>query len=77
MLRNPMFGRLVGIVGIVTGITMLVPPNVGPFGIVIALLSLIPTAWWLILLSRAFLRRLRVSRTDVPETVIRREGATR
>lgn len=50
------FGWLPGIVGIVTGITMLVPPNVGEVGVVIAMLSLIPTVVWLILLSRAFVR---------------------
>jgi hypothetical protein len=33
-------------------VTMLVPPNVGPVGLVIAMLSLIPTAVWLILLAR-------------------------
>ena len=41
-----------GIVGIITGVTMLVSPNLGPIGIVVAMLSLIPTVLWLILLSR-------------------------
>jgi hypothetical protein len=54
MVRHQVFGRLPGIVGIVTGIMMLVPANVGPVGVVVALLSLIPTIVWLILLARAF-----------------------
>jgi hypothetical protein len=37
---------------VVTALTMLVPPNVGPVGLVVAMLSLIPTAVWLILLAR-------------------------
>lgn len=56
MLRHRVFGRLPGIVGLITGATMLVPPNVGPVGVVIAMLSLIPTALWLILLSIALHR---------------------
>ena len=36
--------------------TMLVPPNVGPVGLVVAMLSLIPTAVWLILLARRLRR---------------------
>lgn len=61
LLRRRVFGRLPGIVGIVTGITMLIPPNVGEVGVVIAMLSLIPTVAWLILLSRAFFKLVRDS----------------
>ena len=61
MLRRHVFGRLPGIVGIITGITMLVPPNIGKVGVVIAMLSLIPTVVWLILLSRAFFKLARDS----------------
>jgi len=56
MVRFRVFGILPGIVGIITGITMLVPANVGEIGVIVAMLSLIPTALWLILLSRAFVR---------------------
>lgn len=52
MMRQRVFGRMPGIVGIITGVTVLVPPNLGPIGIVVAMLSLIPTVLWLILLSR-------------------------
>lgn len=70
MFRRRIFGRLPGIVGIITGITMLVPPNVGPAGVVVAMLSLVPTVVWLILLSRAFLRLARAggATTAVPES---------
>ncbi|TXN30950.1 DUF4386 family protein [Lacisediminihabitans profunda] len=61
MRRHRIFGRLPGIVGIITGITMLVPSNVGAVGLVIAMLSLIPTMLWLILLSRALFRLARDS----------------
>lgn len=56
MARHRIFGLLPGIVGIVTGVTMLVPANLGQVGLIVAMLSLVPTALWLILLSRAFLR---------------------
>ncbi|GAA1975826.1 hypothetical protein [Microbacterium pumilum] len=56
MVRHRVFGLLPGLVGIITGVTMLVPANLGQVGVVVAMLSLIPTALWLILLSRAFLR---------------------
>lgn len=55
MLRHGIFGRLPGAVGVVTGITMLVPPNTGQVGLILAMLSLIPTAVWLILVARALL----------------------
>ena len=60
MVRHHVFGLLPGIVGIITGVTMLVPANLGQIGVIVAMLSLIPTALWLILLSRAFFRTARV-----------------
>jgi hypothetical protein len=51
--RRRIFGPAVGIVGIITGVTMLVPANVGMIGLTLSLLSLIPTAVWLILIVRA------------------------
>jgi Domain of unknown function (DUF4386) len=50
--RYEILGRAVGVVGVVTAVTMLVPPNVGPVGLVLAMLSLIPTAAWLVLIAR-------------------------
>lgn len=54
--RYQILGRAAGIVGVVTGLTMLVPPNTGPVGLVISMLSLIPTALWLVLVARGMLR---------------------
>jgi hypothetical protein len=54
--RNAIVGKAVGVVGFITGVTMLVPPNVGPVGLVVAMLSLIPTAVWLVLLARRLRR---------------------
>lgn len=56
MLAHRVYGTWPGIVGLVTGATMLVPANVGPVGVTIAMASLIPTAVWLVLLARALLR---------------------
>ncbi len=61
MVRFRVFGLLPGIVGIITGITMLVPANLGELGVIVAMLSLIPTALWLILISRAFFRTARAT----------------
>jgi hypothetical protein len=61
MLRTQLFGRAAAVVGLVTGVTMLVPPNTGPVGLVVAMLSLIPTAVWLVLLARGLLRTARVA----------------
>lgn len=63
MLRQRVFGRLPGVVGIVTGLTMLLPANAGEIGLTMSLLSLIPTAVWLVLLAR---HMLRVSRRPGP-----------
>ncbi len=57
MLRTLLFGRAAAVVGLVTGATMLVPPNTGGVGLVVAMLSLIPTAVWLVLLARGLLRK--------------------
>lgn len=50
LLRHRVFGWWPGAVGIVTGVSMLVPANAGPVGLVVAMVSLLPTAIWLILL---------------------------
>ena len=56
--RYSILGKAIGVVGVITAVTMLVPPNVGPVGLVVAMLSLIPTAIWLILLARRLARVL-------------------
>lgn len=64
MVRHHVFGRLPGLVGVVTGLTMLVPANAGSVGLAIALVSLIPTTAWLILLSRQLVRVAREKPVD-------------
>ncbi|WP_188742761.1 DUF4386 family protein [Agromyces bauzanensis] len=63
MVRHHIFGRLPGLVGILTGLTMLVPANAGPVGLTIAMVSLLPTAVWLILLIPHLLRVARETPT--------------
>lgn len=50
MLRHHVVARTTGLVGLLTGVTMLVPANAGPLGLTIAMISLVPTAVWLLLL---------------------------
>ncbi|HEY3547101.1 MAG TPA: DUF4386 family protein [Propionicimonas sp.] len=61
MLRTLLFGRAAAVVGLVTGATMLVPPNTGGVGLVVSMLSLIPTAVWLVLLARGMLRKTQLT----------------
>jgi hypothetical protein len=63
MLRSGRFGRTTAVVGLVTGVTMLVPPNTGPVGLVVAMLSLVPTMVWLVLIAR---RLIAAARPPVP-----------
>ena len=56
LLRHKIFGTLPGRLGLVTGLTMLIPPNVGQAGLVLSMLSLLPTAAWLALLSAHLFR---------------------
>ena len=64
MIRHHIFGRLPGLVGVLTGLTMLVPANAGPVGLTIAMVSLLPTAAWLILLVPRLLRVARKTPTE-------------
>ena len=59
MLRNNVFSKLTAYIGIGTGIIMLVPPTIGTIGIIIALISLVPTIVWLILVARTLFKLYR------------------
>ena len=61
MVQRRIFGRLPGGVGLLTGLTMLVPANAGPVGLAMAMVSLVPTAAWLILLCPHLLRVARTT----------------
>lgn len=62
MLRHRVLGRWAGPVGLATGLTMLIPANLGTIGLTVSMLSLLPTAVWLVLLSRHLLRIARSGR---------------
>ena len=59
IVRYRTYGRFPGVVGLVTGVTMLVPANIATVGLVLAMVSLVPTALWLILLGSHLLRSAR------------------
>lgn len=52
MLRSSIFSKATAYLGIVMGILMLVPPTVGTIGLLLSLISLIPTLIWLIPIAR-------------------------
>jgi hypothetical protein len=62
MWRQRILLRATGLIGLITGLTMLVPANAGTIGLVLAMLSLIPTAVWLILLARGLNRTVSATR---------------
>jgi hypothetical protein len=56
MLRSHIFSRFTGYAGLVMSGLMLVPPTIGPVGLMLSLFSLVPMMIWLILLARRFLQ---------------------
>lgn len=54
MLQSNVFSKATAYVGIVMGVLMLVPPTVGTIGLLLSLISLIPTLIWLIPIARRF-----------------------
>ncbi len=64
MLRSYLFSKFTAYVGMVGGVLMLVPPTAGSIGLVLSLLSLIPTALWLILIARRLLQLAKEASYD-------------
>ena len=56
MLRSNIFSKVTAYVGILMGVLMLVPSTAGTIGLYLALISLVPTAIWLILITRRLFR---------------------
>jgi hypothetical protein len=54
MLQSNVFSKATAYVGIAMGVLMLVPPTVGIVGLLLSLISLIPTLIWLIPIARKF-----------------------
>ena len=52
MLRGNIFSKGTAYVGILMGVLMLVPPTVGTIGLLLSLISLVPTLIWMILIAR-------------------------
>jgi hypothetical protein len=70
MLRSDIFGRATAWVGIVLNALMLVPPTVGPIGLVLSFLSLVPLAIWYVLVARRLFQLGAVaSPTEAPDSV--------
>jgi hypothetical protein len=55
-LRVASLGKTFAVLGIITGALMLLPPTVGPVGLYVSMISLLPTMVWLILLATRLLR---------------------
>jgi hypothetical protein len=54
MASSRVFKKNISYIGYVTGCLMMLPPTIGMTGIIVSLLSLIPTIIWLILLGKNF-----------------------
>jgi hypothetical protein len=54
MVRSSIFSKVTAYMGILASLLMFVPPTAGSIGVFLSLISLIPTAIWLILIARKF-----------------------
>lgn len=61
MMRSAYFSRVTAYVGFAMGILMLVPATAGTVGLVVSLVSLVPSMIWLVLVARQFFQFARVS----------------
>lgn len=61
MFRSTYFTRATAYVGLAMGILMLVPATAGTVGLVLSLVSLVPTMIWLVLVARQLFRFAAVS----------------
>jgi Domain of unknown function (DUF4386) len=64
MLRSEVFSKATAYVGLVTSVMMSVPPTVGMVGLILALLSLLPLAIWLVLIARRLFQLSGVARLE-------------
>ena len=67
MLRGNIFSKGTAYVGILMGVLMLVPPTVGTIGLLLSLISLVPTLIWLILIARRLFQLGRQERKVPPQ----------
>ncbi len=59
MLGDELFENRIPTTGLIMGVLMFVPPTVGEMGVWIALVALIPTLLWMVLMSRWLFRMAR------------------
>ena len=59
MLRDPAFGRAIGVTGIVYATLNLVPATAGTLGLILSVVSLLPMLAWLVMLCRKLFRLAR------------------
>lgn len=52
MLRSTVFSKPIGYLGLLVGVVMLVPATAGTVGLILSLISLVPTLIWEILIAR-------------------------
>jgi hypothetical protein len=64
MVRSQIFGKVAAYVGILTSVLMFVPPTAGTIGLLLSVVSLVPTAIWLILIARRLLQLGRGARAS-------------
>ena len=67
MLRSNKFGKLAAYAGILGGAAGLVPPTVGPIGMLFSLASLLPMTLWLILIARGLFQLGRANSQESPQ----------
>lgn len=65
MLKSPVYGRLTAIIGLVTGILMIIPSTAGTIGLVFSLLSLIPWYVFAIRFSCIFWKLSKKQSTNI------------
>ncbi|MCC6955435.1 MAG: DUF4386 family protein [Anaerolineales bacterium] len=61
MLQTSVFSKATAYIGIAMGILMLAPPTIGTIGMILSLLSLIPTLIWLVPVARRLFQLGRTS----------------
>jgi hypothetical protein len=64
MLRSRVFSRTTGVVGVLGGVTGLVPASFGTLGFVLSFISLLPLLVWLALVGRRLLQLGSEARTE-------------
>jgi hypothetical protein len=76
MLRSRIFGKFIACIGLVMGALMLVPASAGTVGLLLSLVSLVPTVIWLILIARKLFQLAASQEPDVSISVDSRQATS-